>query len=187
MNAFNFLERAPASFAARLAAFELSSGARHALRALFFTVALLALAVGVERARLRSALAVAQREETRLLRANESVRTLRASIETVTRLSAIARRVGELQQSGAERAREIAGIAARLPSDVWLTSLACDSSGVTLKGGARSFEALGRATVRLTAAQTLEAPQLVASRLRDSDGFAGSNVDFELHMRERAR
>ena len=187
MNAFNFLERVPASFAARLAAFELSFGARRALLGLFLTVAFLAVAVGIERARLGSTLAVAQGEEARLLRADESVRTLRASIETVTRLSAIARRVGELQQSGAARAREIAGIAAQIPSDVWLTSLACDDAGVTLKGGARTFEALGRATARLTAAQTLEAPQLVGSRLRDSDRFAGSSVDFELHMRERAQ
>jgi Tfp pilus assembly protein PilN len=187
VNDFNFLERAPVSFAARFSEFELTPNARRALLGLLFAVILLAVAMGIERIRFSRALEAAQREEARLLRADESVRTLRTSIETVSRMSAIAKRVHEVRQSGAGRAKEIAAIAAEIPNDAWLTSLARDDAGVTLKGGARDFEALGRAVASLSADRTFAAPELVSSRLRDPERFAGSTVEFELHMRERAR
>jgi Tfp pilus assembly protein PilN len=187
MNAFNFIERAPASFAARLAEFPLDAAARRALLALLFACAFLAIAAGVERLRLAAALASAVREEARLQRADANVRTLRASIETVARMGAIARRVGEIQASGASRAREIAQIAAILPPDVWLTSLACEDTWITLKGGASDFKALGRAISRFAAVRTFEAPQLAGSRLHDSERLDGSYVDFDLRLRERPR
>jgi Tfp pilus assembly protein PilN len=187
MNAFNFLERAPASFAARLAEFPLDAAARRALLALLFVCAFLAISAGVERFRLAAALASAEREEARLQRADANVRTLRTSIEIVARMGAIARRVGEIQGTGAARAREIAQIAAILPRDVWLTSLACDETGVTLKGGASDFEALGRAISRFSEVRAFDAPQLAGSGLHDSERLEGSYVDFELRLRERAR
>ena len=187
MNAFNFLERTPASFAARLAEFPLDAAARRALLALLLVCTFLAIAAGAERLRLAGALASAEREEARLQRADASVRTLRTSIETVARMGAIARRVGEIQASGASRAREIARIAALLPRGVWLTSLACDDAGVTLKGGATDFEALGRAISRFSEVRTFEAPLLAGSRLHDSERLEGSYVDFELRLRERGR
>jgi Tfp pilus assembly protein PilN len=187
MNAFNFLEQAPASLAARVAEVELTPAARRALLALLFAVAFLAVTAGVERLRLANALDVAQTEETRLRRSDESVRTLRASIETVAQLNAIARRVREVQSSGAGRAREIAEIGARLPHDVWLTSLSSDDAGVTLKGSAHDFAALGRAIARLSAAGAFGAPQLAGSRLRDSERADGSSIDFELRLPVRNR
>jgi Tfp pilus assembly protein PilN len=187
MNAFNFLEQAPASFAARVAEVELTPPARRALLALLFAVAFLAVAAGVERLRLANALEVAQAEETRLRHSDASVRTLRASIETVAQLNAIARRVREVQSSGAGRAREIAEIGARLPQGVWLTSLTSDDAGVTLKGSALDFAVLGRAIARLSAAGAFGAPQLTGSRLHDSERADGSNIDFELRLPERSR
>lgn len=187
MNAFNFLEDAPVPLSARLAEFELGAAGRRALLGLFFSVVCLALAVGVERLRLSNSFELERRQEARLQNADESVRALRISLETVARLSAVARRVRSMQASGAGRAREIAEIAASLPQDVWLTSLARDDGGVTLKGGARDFAALGRTIARLSAIPAFAKAQLIGSRLRDPERFETSAVDFELNLQERAR
>jgi Tfp pilus assembly protein PilN len=183
MNGFNFLESTPSSFRAKLSEFEFTGDARRALLGLLFVAALIAVATGIERLRLARAAGAADREEARLVQAGGSVRSLRASIETIERSSAVAGRVREIQSSGTRRARELAEVGARLPKHVWLTSLECSGGGATLKGGARDFEALAHAMARLAKARTLKAPMLVSSRLHD----LGSGVDFELRLAERAR
>lgn len=185
MNAFNFLERASDSSLARITGFEFTSAARRALLGLLLSVALLAVFAGIERLRLGQALAAAHRAEARLQLADASVRTLRTSVETVARLSSVARSVGETRLTGAARAREIAEIAGRLPRDAWLTSLACEGSSVTLKGAARDFEAVSRAIAAFAASSRFSTPQLVVSRLHDAERFEGSSVDFEVRLQER--
>ncbi len=186
MNGFNFLEADPASRAARLAKFGFGARARRTLAALLLAAILLAAGAGIERLRLGYASAAALRGEARLARADEAMRGLRTSVATVERLSAVSRALREVQASGEKRARAIAEIAARLPEKVWLGSLECDDTGATLKGGSRDYEALGDAIARLSKAQAYAMPVLVASRLHDSDWNAGSSVDFELRLQQRA-
>lgn len=95
------------------------------------------------------------------------------------------RRVRYIVASGTSAARRLAAIAADLPQNVWLTSVAPDSTGTSVEGRTSSFSALSMALRRLSRDSILGEPTLTNAQVEDNV-VPNLAVRFSMHVADRS-
>jgi Tfp pilus assembly protein PilN len=182
MTRFNFLKTPEQSPLARLRDLEITPRTHRALVGLAIACSLVVLADAVEQARLMHAHTIANADADRFSTEQEAMAGLRTAQETVQKLSALARSVHEVQNSGTLRAAEFAEIGDRLPEHLWLTSIHQDQDGLIIDGGAQNYAVVGEAIGRLQHARMVGDPILVSSGTLDT--AHPGEVDYEVHLQE---
>lgn len=182
MTKFNFLKAPGESPLERLRDIEVTAGTRRALVGLTLACSLVIFADGVEQARLLHAHAAERANADRFAGDQQDMAGLRSAEETVQKLSALARSIHEVQNSGTLRAAEFAEIGDRLPDHLWLTSIHQDQDGLVIDGGAQNYAVVGEAIGRLQHAKMVGDPILVSSGTLDT--AHPRQVNYEVHLQE---
>jgi Tfp pilus assembly protein PilN len=91
------------------------------------------------------------------------------------------RRVRTIAASGTTAARRLAALSADLPANVWITSIAPDSNGITLDGRARDLTGLSDTLIRLNADVLFGQPSLLSAQVAATTAPSLA-LQFSLHV-----
>lgn len=109
---------------------------------------------------------------------------MRASAQTVRKLSALQQKVSIIQNSGTLKALELTEIGNSLPEHAWLTSIHQDHDTLVIHGGAQSYAIVGEIMKNFARTRMLVSPMLFSSETLDP--IHQHSVNYEIHVQERA-
>ena len=119
------------------------------------------LGYGVQEARVHAADDEAAVLTLRLSEAEVAVARVRRLANDVERMSALARRVEAIRNSGDLRANELAALGNDVPPDAWLTSIRVEARGLGIEGRGKRLDVVGTTMAALGRLPTYRGARLV--------------------------